>query len=349
MKDIAILSISFVWIISFLWFNRAWKHLYVGEQKTLIFLFTPFMLPLYLYYAVLQLLNSPMCMSVSYKSKRRISKLRSRFEFYDWICFFLPLARVEFFDRCLRQFYFDTDSSWSDSIAEKVLDFLTNVSRVLPFNQWAHKCGQKLIVRVTDSKYLTTDTCRLYDKSNVYFDYKVCFGKLKITKREFYKEESGEPANYFLHGFVLGEELKVKKEVIFNRFIFTRKQMFKAFKDLHEQYPDYWDDVFWLKYSEMIKDLEKALLWLTDKEKLNSPYYIRKFKDGFAFNLMVMIATTHIVEEDLDCSRHKLMWKIEDNHRHLNKEKLSFEIKEFIKELKKIEYEPKMIWERLRW
>jgi len=54
-----------------------------------------------------------------------------------------------------------------------------------------------------------------------------------------------------------------------------------------------------------------------------------------------------IHQEDLNIAKNKLIWKIEDNHKHLNKAKLSFEIKEFIEELKKYSYKPKMIWERI--
>lgn len=347
MIDIAILSISFVWIIIFLWFNRAWKHLYVGEHKTLIFLFTPFMVPLYLYYAILHISNSPKCISVSYKAKRKICKIRKYIDFYDWICFFLPLARVEFYDRCLHQFYYDINGCWSDSIAETIKNIVTNISRCLPFNYWGNICGQELIVSVSDSKYLFTNSCRLYDEPNVYFDYDVCFGRLKIFRTEVFNKETGEPANYFMNGLLMGESLTNKAEVIFSRFIFTKKQMYKAFKDLHEKFPNLWNDTFWLKYSSLIENLNDALAWLNNKDNEISNYNKRKFEKGFTFNLMVMVSTTHIIEEDLDIAKNKLIWKIEDNHRHLNKAKMSFEIKEFIEELKKYPYKPKMIWEKI--
>lgn len=86
---------------------------------------------------------------------------------------------------------------------------------------------------------------------------------------------------------------------------------------------------------------------MNNKDNEISNYNKRKFEKGFTFNLMVMVSTTHIIEEDLDIAKNKLIWKIEDNHRHLNKAKMSFEIKEFIEELKKYPYKPKMIWERI--
>lgn len=346
MKDIAILSISFVWIISFLWFNRAWKHLYVGEHKTLIFLFTPFMLPLYLYYAMLHISNSPKCISVSYKIKRKICKIRKHIDFYDWICFFLPLARVEFYNRCLHQFYYDIDPCWSDSIAEIIKNIIANISRCLPFNYWGNICGQELIISASNSKYLTTDSCRLYDESNVYFEYDVCFGRLRIIRTEFFNNETGKPANYFMNGFIMGESLTTKKEIIFSRFIFTKKQAFKAFKDLHEKFPNLWNDTFWSKYSSLIEDLKDALNWMNKKDDV-AVINEWKFEKGFTFSLLVMISTMHITEEDLDIAKNKLIWKIQDNHKHLNKAKLSFEIKAFIEELKKYPYKPKMIWERI--
>ena len=311
-------------------------------------MFTPFMIPLYLFYGLLDVCKAKCFQEVSYKNKRRIVKLLNRCELYDSICFLLPLARKEFYKRVRSQFFFDTDSDWVDSIAHKVKDYTTNILRCNPISWWANICGQQLIMCVRNSKYLFTDWCRLRgDYCNVYFSYSTFCGCLKIIKHEYYDEEDNSPVNLFFN-CITGKAKNVqhKKTILFKRFIFTKKQTFKAFKDLNKQYPDFWSNTFWLKYECLYSDLGEAEAWLTGDMDNVSYFEQQKFKKGFAFRVLTFLSTQILYESDLQCERNKLVYIIVDNHRHINKKEVLNGIKNFREELLKYdERKLKMIWE----
>lgn len=344
---VLISAVAVIWLLSFGWFNRAWEHRYCGKNKFRIFVFTPFMIPLYAFYALLQAANSKMCTTISFRWKRKICKWKNRSDLYDWICFFLPLNRVQFFDSCLRQFYYDTDRSWSDSIAHKISNFITNLFRCNPISWWANVCGQRLIVCVYGSKYLFTDWCRLRgEKSNVYFTYSTVFGRLKITKIEYFDEQTNEGVNLFMNSLFGGCKVRKQETVLFKSFVFTRKQALKAFKTLIEKYPEFWNPSCILKYENLYYELGEAEAWLENRDV--SSWMRDKFGDGFVFTILVMLATNSILDEDLMFKRTKLAFLLEDNHRPVNKKKILSAIKDFRAELLKYEDGKfEMVWERV--
>lgn len=207
--------VAVVWLLAFVWFNRAWEHRYCGKNKFRIFVFTPFMIPLYLFYGILDICHLKE-KDVSYRKKRWIVKFLNWCKPYDWVCFFLPVTRKEFYTRVRSQFFYDTDSDWSDSLARKVKNIACNISRCNPISWWANVCGQRLIVCVYGSKYLFTDWCRLRgEKSNVYFTYSTLFGRLKITKIEYFDEQTNEGVNLFMNSLFGGCKVLKQETVLF--------------------------------------------------------------------------------------------------------------------------------------
>lgn len=266
------------------------------------------------------------------------------------ICFYLPIEFTNFIRVVVREMHFDFSSCVYKSYAWWFKATCKNIWLLNPINRMATLVGQRLICAVKDSKLLFDEQCRLRgEQSNVYFSFNTTFGYLKVIKTSYF-DNDGNGVNLFWNWFAEENHVtKTENQTIYKGFIFTKKKAFEVFRLLHEKYPEYFDDMFSLKYEWLLDHLNDALDFINGKEQ--SDWIRDEFKTkGLIFELARYTGMEEITEKDLHVKKVSFLNSLEDlknkEHTKKGKQKLIDEIISFKTELSKYLDKLKMSYEK---
>lgn len=316
----------------------------VIKEELLITILSPIILVWYSVFYILDKMNTPPINYFSFKTKKLICKMALKSSLYYNLCWLLPFARTNFYRYVRREMFFDFDKHCTCGFRWKFDCLIQNILYCNPLSWYANLCGQKLISLMDDSKLLTDHTCRLYENPNQYFTYSVTCGFLKITKKEYFDTEKNEPANLFLHGFLCEKELREEKEVIFSRFVFTKKQVFEVFKDLEMKFPELWKKNFYKKYTYLLDDLTTAKNYLKDGTELKDVTWNKMDKKmSFALKFCLVISE-YILPKELQYARNNLLYELKRHYKKPACKEVISAIDIFYNKLVEYDVKLKMNW-----
>ena len=186
----------------------------------------------------------------------------------------------------------DSTSGWKYNL----INTWKNIKMIFPTNLWANYVGQSFITAI-NGKLLDYDWCRIIENGKtVYYSYDVCFGRLRI-----YKTIYNDGDNLFLKTIENmcsknAEEISEIKEVIYNKFIFTKNDALKSLE--YFQSMDMFEYISFSKYTYNLKQLKELKSNYSREKLLEIIYYFLRDSND-------------LCKSTKDCL-NTLVWKSED-------------------------------------